>query len=304
MHPTKFLIAFAAILLCSSVEGFTPSFGMKPLQQQAAVFPTSTTELYGKKKKNKFNKENGGGKGRGGVAAVAVLEKPPVEASVEVAEEAPVAIPAAAPVAPAAVVEEVEVPEVELEDPAVKMVAAIEEPPAVVEEEEPPQADIAVVVVDYEKEGKAKALFQKMLLAKKVSRAGIAESNEEKKAKELFQRTLLAVQFENNANEVGESEGEKKASELFQRTLLAQKFGHDAKKELEETMKANELFQRSLLAKQFENDAKGPETVNRRSGPLDAAEEAKLSAKYAAIDDIGERAFEILLDLGFFDRKD
>jgi hypothetical protein len=216
MHRTKFLIASAAILSCSSVESFSPSFGMRPLQQQAFVFPTTTTELYGKKKKNKFNKKNAGGKGRGGAAAVAVLEKP-TEASVEVVEEQPVAVP----VAPA-----VEAPQAEgeFEDPAVKMIA----------------------------------------------------------------------------------------NELFQRKLLAQKLEYDAKgdeSEPEETVASIEESPAVVVVvdyekEEIEKNAKKPETVNRRSGPLDADEEAKLAAKYAAIDDVGERAFEILLDLGFFDREE
>ena len=41
-----------------------------------------------------------------------------------------------------------------------------------------------------------------------------------------------------------------------------------------------------------------PEHIQARSQPKSSTEEAQIAAKYASISDVGERAFQILVDLG------
>ena len=112
---TTLLIAASAVLLSSSVEGFSPVF--RP-QVRSGAQVASPTELWAKKKKkkNKKKKKTDG-------AGTAVLERPPaVVAEAEVEAEA---IPPAIFEDPPIVIEESEatVVEGELEDPAVKMIA-------------------------------------------------------------------------------------------------------------------------------------------------------------------------------------
>ena len=81
------------------------------------------------------------------------------------------------------------------------------------------------------------------------------------------------------------------------------------------TMIANEMFQRELLAQKLAYDAKiseapeveevepiaEPVAVAGEPEPEPEPEPVDLAAKYAAIDDVGERAYEMLKDLGMFD---
>ena len=79
-------------------------------------------------------------------------------------------------------------------------------------------------------------------------------------------------------------------------------------------MIANEMFQRKLLAQQFSYEANKPEAEPEPEPVAEVAEqeqkqepepvEEDLAVKYAAIDDVGERAYQMLSDLGMFDRKD
>lgn len=79
------------------------------------------------------------------------------------------------------------------------------------------------------------------------------------------------------------------------------------------TMIANEMFHRELLAQKLAYDSKiseAPEVeeVEPIAEPVAVAVEPEpepepvdLAAKYAAIDDVGERAYVMLKDLGMFD---
>jgi hypothetical protein len=105
------------------------------------------------------------------------------------------------------------------------------------------------------------------------------------------------------------------SDEIFQRKLLAQKLEYDAKV-VEEEAQAKEAApveepedvatepEQAVTEPEEEPQAKVEEQFNQTKQPLKPDDESRVATKYAAIADVGERAFSILQDLGLFKRND
>ena len=185
----------------------------------------------------------------------------------------------------------------EPEAPARVAAAVVEpvEPPVV----EPPAAPTATAPSD--------ASSRALLVARLAIDAKARQNVRDQKA-EAFQRARLAVQLA-NPTAPPKPKSNPVVAERAARALLTAKFVYDAKERVIRAEKARqqkaELFQRARLAVQLANAPASSSPAGRRSttGPLSSTDDAALKEKYAAIDDLGERAFAMLSDLGMFAAK-
>jgi len=271
LSTSQLLIASAALLSSSSVDGFSPSIGLQ--RSQLTACPVSNTELAAKKKKGKKKKKKGGN--------TAVMEKPK-----EPVAEVPV------------------VGDGDLLDPAVKMMedekfhrklleaqllySAEEDSAAAAAKAE---AEAAAAAAKAEADAKAAAE------AKKAEEAAAAAAKAEAEA---------AAKAEAEAKAAAEAAAKAEA-EAAAKAEADAKAAAEAKAKAEAEAKAKaeaDAKAAAEAAKQaaIEAEEKRIRELDQRMQPLQPNDEERLASKYAGISDVGERAFTILQDLRFFDR--
>jgi hypothetical protein len=133
-------------------------------------------------------------------------------------------------------------------------------------------------------EEKAKAAAEEARIAAEAEQARLAKEAEEKRLAEEAEKKRLAEEAE-KARIAAEAEQARLAKEAEEKRLAEEKAAAAAAEEAALKQKALEFGYDDI------------EIYKARTAHLDKDEDAKLAAKYAAIPDLGERLFTILVDL-------